>query len=172
MTTEILNSNNDSRRYIISTDGACRINPGPGGWGVVLQLEVCGQITKERELSGATIEETTNNRMELSAVLGVLGRLMEKTIPITVRSDSRYVIDGMSRWLEGWKQNGWRTSDKKPVKNKDLWLELDQLCGELGPISWEWVRGHSGDALNERCDRLANLAIDTALRGISPISNT
>lgn len=172
MTTEILNSNHNDRRYMIHTDGACRNNPGPGGWGVVLQLEVCGQVTKMRELSGATTEETTNNRMELSAALGALRRLMDKTIPITVRSDSRYLIDGISRWVERWKQNGWRTADKKPVQNVDLWQELDQLCGKLGPISWEWVRGHSGDALNERCDRLANLAIDTALRGVSPISNT
>lgn len=165
MNTETLNSNhNDRRRYVIHTDGACRINPGPGGWGAVLQLEVGGQVTKARELSGATVEETTSNRMELSAALGALKRLKEKTIPIIVRSDSKYLTDGMSLWLKGWKQNGWRTSNRKPVLNMDLWQELDHLCDALGPISWIWVKGHSGDPLNERCDQLANLAIDKAIR--------
>ncbi|TCR81534.1 ribonuclease HI [Rhizobium sp. BK376] len=164
MTTEILNSDHNKSRYIVHTDGACRNNPGPGGWGVVLQLEVGGHVTKEKELSSAMVEATTNNRMELSAALGALRRLRDKTIPITVRSDSKYVIDGMSNWLKGWKQNGWRTSNKKPVLNMDLWQELDQLCKTLGPISWVWVKGHSGDPLNERCDRLANLAIDKAIR--------
>ncbi len=171
MTTEVPFQAHDNHRYIVNTDGACRNNPGPGGWGVVLQLEAEGEIIKEKDLSGATIVETTNNRMELSAVLGGLRRLKDKTTPITVRTDSRYVTDGMSRWVEGWKQNGWRTSDKKPVKNKDLWQELDHLCETLGPISWIWVKGHSGDPMNERCDRLANLAIDTALRSVSPVSN-
>lgn len=164
MTTGISNSNDNGRRYIIHTDGACRNNPGPGGWGVVLQLEAEGQIIKEKDLSGATVAETTNNRMELSAVLGGLRRLKDKTIPITVRSDSKYVINGMSRWLEGWKQNGWRTSSKTSVLNMDLWLELDQLCETLGPISWVWVKGHSGDPMNDRCDWLANQAIDKALK--------
>lgn len=164
MTTDVLSSTHDNHRYIVHTDGACRNNPGPGGWGVVLQLEAGGSIIKEKELSGAMVKETTNNRMELSAVLGGLRRLKDKTIPITVRSDSKYVIDGMSKWLEGWKRNGWLTSSKKPVLNMDLWLELDQLQETLGPISWLWVKGHSGDPMNERCDRLANVAIDKAIR--------
>lgn len=164
MTTEVLSQAHDNHRYIVHTDGACRNNPGPGGWGVVLQLEAEGSIIKEKDLSDATVKETTNNRMELSAVLGGLKRLKDKTIPITVRSDSKYVIDGMSNWLEGWKRNGWRTSNKKPVLNMDLWQELDQLCETLGPITWTWVKGHSGDPMNERCDRLAKLAIDKAVR--------
>jgi ribonuclease HI len=164
MTTEILPPIDDNRRYIVHTDGACRNNPGPGGWGVVLQLEAEGEIIKEKDLYAATVAETTNNRMELSAVLGGLKRLKDRTIPITVRSDSKYVINGMSSWLESWKRNGWRTSAKKPVLNMDLWQELDQLCDMLGPISWIWVKGHNGDPMNERCDRLANLAIDNAMR--------
>jgi ribonuclease HI len=168
MNTEIETPNHDNRRYVIHTDGACRVNPGPGGWAAVLQLEAAGQVVKEKELSGATAEETTNNRMELSAALEALRLLREKTIPVTVRSDSRYLVDGMSRWVVRWKENGWRTSDKKPVSNQDLWQELDQQCDMLGPISWEWVRGHSGNTLNERCDRLANLAIDKAMRSPRP----
>lgn len=164
MTTEVLSQAHHNHRYIVHADGACRNNPGPGGWGVVLQLEAEGEIIKEKDLSGATLVETTNNRMELSAVLGGLRRLKDKTIPITVRSDSKYVIDGMSRRLEGWKRNGWLTSSKKPVLNMDLWLELDQLQETLGPTSWLWVKGHSGDPMNERCDRLANVAIDNALK--------
>ena len=151
-------------RYIIHTDGACRSNPGPGGWGAVVQLEVDGRIARQRDLSGATTDETTNNRMELSAVIGALKRLKDRTLAITVRSDSQYVIKGMSQWLPGWKANGWRTSTKKPLPNLDLWQELETVCDALGPISWEWVKGHSGDLLNERCDCLANMAIDKALR--------
>ena len=164
MTTEVQSPVQDTRRYIIHTDGACRNNPGPGGWGAVLQLEAEGEIIKEKDLSGATASETTNNRMELTAVLRGLRRLNDKAIPITVRSDSRYVIDGMSKWLENWKQNGWRKSDKAAVLNMDLWQELDLLQETLGPISWVWVKGHSGDPMNDRCDRLANIAIDNALK--------
>lgn len=91
-------------------------------------------------------------------------RLKDKTIPITVRSDSKYVVNGMSTWLEGWKRNGWRKADKTTVLNMDLWQELDQLQETLGPISWVWVKGHSGDPMNDRCDRLANVAIDNALK--------
>ncbi|MDX0701995.1 ribonuclease HI [Sinorhizobium medicae] len=168
MNAEIETPNHDDRRYVIHTDGACRGNPGPGGWGAILQLEVADQVVKQRELSGATTEVTTNNRMELLAALEALKLLREKTIPVTVRSDSRYLVDGISRWMPGWKGNGWRTSDKKPVANQDLWQELDQQCDMLGPISWEWVRGHSGNALNERCDRLADLAIDKAVGSCRP----
>ena len=142
---------------VIHADGACRGNPGPGGWGVLLS---CNGTHKE--LSGAE-PATTNNRMELTAAIMGLGALKRPT-RVTVQSDSQYVIKGITEWLPAWKARGWRTADRKPVKNQDLWERLDQVAG-THTIDWVWVKGHSGDPGNERVDELANLAIDALLAG-------
>ena len=147
------------RTYLIHTDGACRGNPGPGAWACVLRLMEGATILKEAEYSGGELQ-TTNNRMELTAVIRALGKLKDKDTPVTVRSDSQYVTLGATEWLPSWKSNGWRTGDRKPVKNRELWEELDTIATRFASITWEWVRGHDGDELNERCDRLANQAID------------
>jgi ribonuclease HI len=143
-------------QVIIHTDGACRGNPGPGGWGAKLQFN-----DTVKEVKGAELQ-TTNNRMELLAVARAVESL---TRPCEVKliTDSRYVMQGITSWLDGWKRNGWRTAAKKPVKNQDLWEMLDNA---LQPhlITWQWVKGHSGDAGNERADTLANLAIDELLK--------
>jgi ribonuclease HI len=140
---------------LIHTDGACRGNPGPGGWGVLLDWN--GTV---KELSGSE-PDTTNNRMELTAVIMALGALKRPTVA-TVQTDSQYVIKGITEWLPAWKARGWRTADRKPVKNQDLWEKLDQLVAEHS-LTWQWVKGHSGDPGNERVDELANLAIDAML---------
>jgi ribonuclease HI len=139
----------------IHTDGACRGNPGPGGWGALLDWQ--GTI---KELSGSE-PDTTNNRMELMAVIMGLAALKRPT-QATVQTDSQYVIKGITEWLPAWKARGWRTADRKPVKNQDLWEKLDQLAGQHR-LTWQWVKGHSGDPGNERVDALANLAIDAML---------
>jgi ribonuclease HI len=139
----------------IYTDGACRGNPGPGGWAALLSFG--GQ---EKELAGAEVL-TTNNRMELTAVIRALEAL-KKPSEVRVLTDSEYVRKGITEWLEGWKARGWKTSDRKPVKNQDLWERLDTLVAGH-QIQWQWVKGHSGVPGNERVDRLANEAID-ALR--------
>ncbi len=135
----------------ITTDGACKGNPGPGGWAAILQWNGV-----EKVLQGAEAH-TTNNRMEMMAALRALEALKR---PSTIRlsTDSRYLLDGMTRWLHGWKRNGWRNASKQPVKNADLWMALDQAA-RPHVIHWEWVRGHSGDPMNERADSLANEAI-------------
>ena len=140
----------------IYTDGACRGNPGPGGWAALLL-----QGEHEREISGAE-PLTTNNRMELTAVIRALEAL-KRPVEARVYTDSEYVRRGVSEWLTAWKARGWRTADRKPVKNQDLWQRLDELnAGHR--IEWRWVRGHSGVPDNERVDRLANAAIDTLSR--------
>lgn len=138
----------------IYADGGCRGNPGPGGWGVVLQS---GEHAKE--LWGGEVA-TTNNRMELTAAIEGLAALKRST---TVRfyTDSLYVRDGITRWINGWRRNGWRTADKKPVKNVDLWTRLDELIAQHR-IDWNWVRGHSGHPENERADALARAAAEAA----------
>jgi len=140
----------------VYTDGACRGNPGPGGWGVVL---VAGDA--ERELWGAEAH-TTNNRMELTAAIRALEALRRRC-RVALYTDSQYVKNGVEDWLEAWKARGWRTADKKAVKNRDLWEALDALVAQHD-LHWHWVRGHSGHAGNERADRLANRAIDELLQ--------
>ena len=135
----------------IFTDGACSGNPGPGGWGAILRT---GE--HEKELSGGD-RATTNNRMELTAVIRGLEAL-KRSSAVTIHTDSRYVMDGLTQWLPKWKKNGWKTADKKPVKNEDLWRELDALCAKH-ELQWQWVRGHSGHPENERADALARGAI-------------
>lgn len=134
------------------TDGACSGNPGPGGWGVLLRAIEGGQIIRERELKGGETQ-TTNNRMELMAAIMALETL-SRPASITITTDSNYVKDGITRWLPGWKRNGWRSAAKKPVKNADLWQRLDEAQGRH-EVTWRWVRGHAGHAENERADELA-----------------
>ncbi len=141
----------------IATDGACKGNPGPGGWGAILR-----QGDKVRELSGAE-PLTTNNRMELTAAIRALTAL-KKPCHVELSIDSKYVMDGITKWVFGWQKNGWRTADKKPVKNDDLWRDLVEAI-KPHQIRWIWVRGHNGHAANERADELANLAIEAMRAG-------
>lgn len=137
------------------TDGACRGNPGPGGWGAVLRAG--GRV---KELSGGQ-PMTTNNRMELKAAIEALAALRERC-RVDVYTDSTYVRSGITEWLPAWRARGWRTADRKPVKNQDLWMELAELA-ERHDVTWHWVKGHSGHAENERADELANLGLDAML---------
>ncbi|MGK7651556.1 ribonuclease HI [Roseovarius sp. B08] len=134
------------------TDGACSGNPGPGGWGALLQAKEGDAVVKERELSGGEAE-TTNNRMELLAAITALETLSKPT-RITIVTDSAYVKNGVTGWIHGWKRNGWKTSNKKPVKNVDLWQRLD-TAARRHDVTWEWVKGHAGHPENERADELA-----------------
>ena len=134
------------------TDGACSGNPGPGGWGVLMIARDGGVTVKERTLQGGEAE-TTNNRMELLAAISALEAL-KRGAAITIVTDSAYVKNGVSQWIHGWKRNGWRTADKKPVKNVDLWQRLDEAQARHEVI-WEWIKGHAGHAENERADELA-----------------
>ncbi len=141
----------------IYTDGACKGNPGPGGWGALLQS---GGTT--RELFGGELG-TTNNRMELMAVIQALSAL-KRPCAVTLWLDSQYVLKGITEWLPGWKAKGWRTAGKAPVKNVELWQQLDALAHQSGHvIDWRWVRGHNGDSGNERADELANMGVELAL---------
>jgi ribonuclease HI len=134
------------------TDGACRGNPGPGGWGVVLRYH-----DKEKELYGNQAH-TTNNRMELTAAIEALSAL-KHPCEVIITTDSQYVKNGINQWISNWKKRGWKTADKKPVKNIDLWQQLDELVSRH-QVKWQWVRGHSGHPENERADALANRGID------------
>ena len=140
-----------NQNVVIYTDGACSGNPGPGGWGSVLLYN-----GHRRELSGGEAE-TTNNRMEMMAVIEALDAL-KRSCTITLHTDSVYVMKGMTEWLEQWKRRGWKTAAKKPVKNVDLWQRLDQAIARH-QVDWRWVKGHSGVPENERADELARLAI-------------
>jgi len=137
----------------IFTDGACSGNPGPGGWGAILRSG-----KHEKEISGGEAV-TTNNRMELMAVIQALQSLTKPSV-VTVHTDSRYVMDGATQWMKRWKANGWKTSDKKPVKNNDLWLALDEATAPH-QMTWRWVKGHSDHVENNRADGLARAAIET-----------
>jgi ribonuclease HI len=134
------------------TDGACSGNPGPGGWGVLLRAQDGATVVKERELSGGEAL-TTNNRMELMAAISALESLA-RPAAITLTTDSAYVKNGIETWMQGWKRNGWRTADGKPVKNLDLWQRLDAARARHR-VAWRWIKGHAGHAENERADELA-----------------
>jgi ribonuclease HI len=137
------------------TDGACRGNPGPGGWGVILSYR-----DQNKTLSGFD-PQTTNNRMELTAAIEGL-RALSRACDIELNTDSKYVLQGISEWIESWKSNGWKTAAKKPVKNVDLWQSLDEQV-KKHRINWHWVKGHAGIEGNEMADQLANVAIDRAM---------
>lgn len=137
---------------IIHTDGACRGNPGRGGWGVLLCFRGSSKYLRGAE------RMTTNNRMELQAAVEAL-RALQRPCKVTLYTDSRYVHDGMRKWVKKWKQNDWRTSDRQPVKNRDLWETLDELQARHA-VTWHWVKGHAGNPGNETADKLANRAID------------
>ena len=137
-----------ANKVIIHTDGACSGNPGPGGWGAVLEYN--GTV---KELKGGEAL-TTNNRMELTAAIEALSAL-KRPCEIELHTDSVYLKDGLTKWIHGWKRNGWKTADKKPVKNVELWQALDEAV-KLHTIDWRWVKGHDGNAMNERADQLAN----------------
>ena len=141
----------------IYTDGACKGNPGVGGWGVLLRYQ-----GKEKQMYGGE-KQTTNNRMELTAVIEALRALKRPDCVIDLYTDSRYVLDGLNQWLPGWKQRGWKTSSKKPVLNQDLWQTLDELA-QQHQLRWHWVRGHSGMPGNELADELANLGVQEVMR--------
>jgi len=136
----------------IWTDGACSGNPGPGGWGALM---VAGE--RRKEIYGGE-PETTNNRMELMAAIEALNAL-KKASAVTLHTDSTYVKDGLTKWIHGWKKNGWKTAAKKPVKNKELWQALETACTRH-EIKWVWVKGHAGDEGNERADELARLGVE------------
>ena len=139
-------------RVVIYTDGACKGNPGVGGWGAWLRWG-----GHEKELFGGA-PETTNNRMELTAVIEAL-QLLKRRSPVAIYTDSEYVKNGITTWIHNWKKRGWRTADNKPVKNADLWTQLDGLVA-AHEVQWHWVRGHAGDPGNERADQLANRGVE------------
>lgn len=142
-------------KVVMYTDGACRGNPGPGGWGVILSYR-----DRNKKLNGFD-PQTTNNRMELTAAIEGL-RALSRACDIELNTDSKYVLQGISEWIESWKSNGWKTAAKKPVKNVDLWQSLDEQV-KKHRINWHWVKGHAGIEGNEMADQLANLAIDLAM---------
>jgi ribonuclease HI len=146
-----------SERVVIYTDGACSGNPGPGGWGAILTF---GE--REKEISGGEAH-TTNNRMELMAAISALEAL-KRPCKVDLHTDSQYLQNGISTWIKSWKRNGWRTADKKPVKNIDLWQRLDAAIAHH-EVKWHWVKGHDGHAMNERADELARSAI-AAMRAV------
>jgi len=149
---------------VIYTDGACSGNPGPGGWGAILSFGA-----HRKEMKGGELH-TTNNRMELMAAISALEALT-KPCDVDLHTDSQYVRNGISTWIHGWKKNGWKTADKKPVKNVDLWQKLDAALKEH-KVRWHWVKGHAGHPMNERADQLARDAIadmrDKTARGVKP----
>jgi ribonuclease HI len=154
----------NSPAVVIYTDGACSGNPGPGGWGAILSF-----AGKEKELKGGELH-TTNNRMELMAAISALEALT-KPCDVDLHTDSQYVRNGISSWINSWKKNGWKTADKKPVKNIDLWQRLDAALKQH-TVRWHWVKGHAGHPMNERADQLACAAIDEVRdkvnRGVKP----
>jgi ribonuclease HI len=150
---------NGLKQVTVHTDGACRNNPGPGGWAAILRYG-----THVKELSGAELA-TTNNRMELMAALAAL-RALKKKCAVEIFTDSKYLRDGITQWLAKWKRNGWRTIDRNPVKNQDLWQQLDEHCAQH-QIAWRWLKGHAGHRENERCDQLARAEIARLLHSNS-----
>jgi len=147
--------------FKIYTDGGCSGNPGPGGWAYVMVQQTFQGVQIVAKEKGSQ-KDTTNNRMELTAVIMALRALKTMTnVPrqVAVLTDSQYVQRGITEWIRNWKRNAWKTADKKPVKNQDLWMELDSLAGDGGALQWEWVKGHAGNEYNEMCDAMTQKAI-------------
>lgn len=153
-----------SKRVIVHTDGACSGNPGPGGWGAILEFN-----GREKEVFGGA-PETTNNRMELTAAIEAL-RALKGPSAVELHTDSEYLRNGISKWIHGWKRNGWKTADRKPVKNTDLWQTLESLT-ETHDVDWRWVRGHAGHDLNERADALARQGMEPYMKGKRPAAGS
>ncbi len=145
---------NNKDKIIIYTDGACKGNPGPGGWGAVLIYN-----DTKKEICGGE-KNTTNNRMELTSVIKALEKITNKSFPVKIYTDSKYVKNGIESWIHNWKKNGWKNASKKPVKNADLWKKLDNLVNSFDNIQWEWVKGHNNNTGNELADKLANEGIE------------
>lgn len=159
-------SNTTLMRVVVHTDGSCYVNPGPGGWGAIVCFWNGDTLIERVQLADADLA-TTNNKMELSAVLAVLQYIrgrpdFDRSIPVTVISDSRYVVDGFTQWLPKWVRKGWRASDKKPVKNQELWKAFEFAAAGL-TLAFEWVKGQSGNPENEAADALARAAMDSLL---------
>jgi ribonuclease HI len=144
---------NKYREIIIYSDGACKGNPGPGGWGAVLIYN-----DNKKEIFGGE-HNTTNNKMELTAVIKALEEINTRNIPVKIITDSQYVKNGIESWIHNWKNNNWKNASKKPVKNSDLWKRLDALVNEFQQIKWEWVKGHNNNKFNELADKLANKGV-------------
>ncbi len=142
----------NSKQIQIFTDGACKGNPGKGGWGALLRYG-----DTEKQIFGGMVN-TTNNRMEIQAVIEALNCLKKSPLEVKITTDSKYVKDGITKWIHGWKKRGWRTAKKEPVKNKDLWLQLEQAVSQH-QVEWDWVKGHSGHRENEIADELANKGV-------------
>lgn len=160
---EATNQGQADGHYLVHTDGACRGNPGPGGWASIIQVQSGEGLEYEKELSGA-VAMTTNNRMEMTAAISAIKSIActSPSRPVVVVSDSEILVRGASEWLVGWKARGWRKSNRKPVENRDLWQEIDALI-QRHTVEWRWTRAHAGCELNERCDRLANREIEALL---------
>ena len=159
-------SNTTSMRIVVHTDGSCLHNPGPGGWGAIVSFWDGDTLIKRVELSDADLV-TTNNKMELSAAIAALQHIralphFSQSTPITIVSDSQYVVNGVNVWLPNWVRNGWRASEKKPVKNQDLWKAFEFATAGLS-VAFEWVRGHAGNPDNEAADALARAAVERLL---------
>lgn len=153
----------EGKHILIYTDGSCGGNPGPGGYAAVLRRMDGSMELKKRRILNFVIEETTNNRMEMMAAIVALEAIKPEECPIIIVSDSEYVVKGVSDWLQGWKQKGWRNSSKKLVKNHDLWQRLDKAAQQHGDnLRWVWVRGHNDDQMNEEVDRLARKQMEYA----------
>ncbi len=146
-----------AKKLVVYTDGGCIGNPGPGGWAYIVT-----NLSKELFSDSGYAKETTNNKMELTAVIESLNAIREKKLDfdeIIINTDSQYVKNGITQWITNWKKNGWRTANKKEVKNKEYWIALD-LLNSILPVTWQWVKGHSGVELNEKCDAMVHLAIE------------
>jgi ribonuclease HI len=150
----------ENKRVVIHTDGACSGNPGPGGWGAILECD-----GREKELFGGA-QLTTNNRMEMTAAIEALSAIT-KDVPVELHTDSEYLRNGITKWIRGWKRNGWKTRTREPVKNADLWQALDSLSAKH-KVDWRWVRGHAGHDVNERADALARKGMAPFLKKKRP----
>lgn len=157
-----LTSSESPLEIIAHTDGACSGNPGPGGWGVIMRAMRDGEVLRERELSGGEVM-TTNNRMEMMAAIAALEAL-ERPTAITIVTDSTYLRDGITKWIHGWKRNGWKTAARKPVRNADLWQRLE-AAEAPHQVTWEWIKGHAGHEENERADDLARAEVKRIREG-------